>query len=232
MQTENVDLYSRIKRAQSGDAEEERMLLEENIPLVIAVAKRYQSSGTEFDDLRQLGSIGLLKAIRRFDDNYQVCFSTYAVPLIAGEIRRFLRDDGMIKYSRSAKALAARVRQAMTEDPDLTIDKLSEQLNISREDLAAAIASDSPVASLDEPLVDGSANRFDRIGTDSEEEGTVNRLSLKAALETLSERERMLVRLRYSEEKTQAEVGMILGVSQVQVSRLEKKILFHLRNRI
>ena len=173
-----------------------------------------------------------MKAIRRFDTGYNVCFSTYAVPLIAGEIRRFLRDDGMIKFSRSAKTLAARIRQALTEDPDLTINKLSEHLHISREDLAAAIASDSSIASLDEPLADGSGNRFDRIGTDSEEESTVSRLSLNAALETLSERERLLVRLRYREEKTQSEVGKLLGVSQVQISRLEKKILFQLRNRI
>ena len=138
----------------------------------------------------------------------------------------------MIKFSRGAKSLAAKIRQAMAEDPDLTIDKLSEQLNVSREDLAAAIASDSPVASLDEPLPDGSGNRFDRIGTDSDEEGTVRRLSLNAALASLSERERLLVRLRYREEKTQSEIGKLLGVSQVQISRLEKKILFHLRNRI
>lgn len=232
MQTDREDFIARIKQAQNGDEEAERLLLEENIPLVAAIAKRYQGGGVDPDDLRQLGSIGLLKAIRRFDVSYNVCFSTYAVPLIAGEIRRFLRDDGIIKFSRSAKALASRIRQAITEDPDLTIDTLSKKLNVSREELAAAFASDSPIASLDEPLPDGSGSRFDRIGTDSEEEKSVSKLSLNAALESLSERERTLVRLRYREEKSQSEVGRILGVSQVQVSRLEKKILSQLRNRM
>ena len=232
MQTDREEFISKIKRAQSGDSEAERILLEENIPLVAAIAKRYQGSGIEPDDLRQLGSIGLLKAIRRFDDAYNVCFSTYAVPLIAGEIRRYLRDDGIIKFSRNAKTLAAQIRQAKSEDPDLTIDTLSERLHVSREELAVAMASDLPVASLDEPLPDGSGSRFERIGTESEEEKSVRKLTLRAALDSLTERERMLVRLRYREEKSQSEVGRILGVSQVQVSRLEKKILFRLRNRM
>lgn len=184
------------------------------------------------DDLRQLGAIGLLKAIRKFDPAYDVCFSTYAVPLIAGEIRRFLRDDGIIKFSRSAKSLAARVRSELQNDPDLTIGSLSERLGVSREELAAAFASDAPVGSLDEPLSDGDGNRFDRIGVDSEEERSVSRLSLNAAMQTLSDRERLLVRLRYQEEKSQSEVGRLLGVSQVQVSRLEKKILSALRSRM
>lgn len=232
MQTDNGSFSERIRLAQGGDAETERALLEENLPLVSAIARRYKNCGIEPEDLMQLGSIGLLKAIRRFDTSFQVCFSTYAVPLIAGEIRRFLRDDGIIRYSRSAKSLAVRVRQAQNEDPDLTLDALSERLSVSREELAAALASDSPVCSLDEPLPDGSGCLFDRIGSDSEEERTVKRLTLSAALETLTARERLLVRLRYREEKSQAEVGRLLGVSQVQVSRLEKKILSALRNRM
>lgn len=232
MQTHNSQFLELIDRAQNGDAEAERQLLEENLPLVSAIAKRYLNTGVDKDDLNQLGSIGLIKAIRKFDPAFQVCFSTYAVPLIAGEIRRFLRDDGIIKFSRSAKSLALRIRHEMETDPDLTIDSLSERLGVSREELAAAYASDSPISSLDEPLPDGSGNRFDKIGTDSEEELSVKRLTLSAAMQTLSERERLLVRLRYREEKSQSEVGRILGVSQVQVSRLEKKILSALRSRM
>ena len=232
MQTERESFVTQIRKAQSGDAEAEQALMEQNLPLVSAIVKRYLNTGLEAEDLKQLGSIGLLKAIRRFDPTYNVCFSTYAVPLIAGEIRRFLRDDGIIKFSRSAKSLASRVRQELASDPDLTIDSLAEKLSVSREELAAALASDSPVCSLDETLPDGSGNRFDKIGTDSEEEQSVCKLSLNDAMQTLSERERLLVDLRYREEKTQAEVGRILGVSQVQVSRLEKKILFALRNRM
>ncbi|MBQ1631463.1 MAG: sigma-70 family RNA polymerase sigma factor [Clostridia bacterium] len=232
MQTDSGSFLDLIRIAQSGDPDAERQLLEDNLPLVSAIAKRYSNSGIEPEDLRQLGSIGLLKAIRKFDPSFNVCFSTYAVPLIAGEIRRFLRDDGIIKFSRSAKSLAQRVRKELAENPDLTIDTLAERLCVSREELAAALASDTPVGSLDEPLPDGSGNRFDRIGTESEEELSVKRLTLSAAMQSLSARERLLVRLRYREEKSQTEVGSILGVSQVQVSRMEKKILTALRSRM
>ena len=232
MQTDWDAFAILLKRAQDGDAAAENTLLEENLPLVIAIAKRYQGCGLDPEDLRQLGSIGLLKAIRRFDTQYNVCFSTYAVPLIAGEIRRFLRDDGLIKFSRGAKSLALRIRHAVTEDPHLSVDELAQRLQVTVEEIAAAIASDSPVSSLDETLPDGSGNRFDRIGTESEEEASVKRLTLNAALETLSARERLIVRLRYRDEKSQSEVGRLLGVSQVQISRLEKKILLHLRSRM
>lgn len=232
METDRNDFALLLHRAQEGDIDAENALLEENLPLVTAIAKRYQGCGLEPDDLRQLGSIGLLKAIRRFDTEYNVCFSTYAVPLIAGEIRRFLRDDGMIKYSRSAKSLALRIRQATNEDPSVTVDALAERFQVSSEEIAAAISCDSPVSSLDESLPDGTGNRFDRIGTESTEETSVKRLTLQDALNTLTARERMIVRLRFRDEKSQSEVGRLLGVSQVQISRLEKKILLHLRNRM
>ena len=232
MQTERNGFLAQLRCAQAGDGNAEQQLIRENLPLVTAIAKRYQNSGIEMDDLRQLGAIGLLKAIRKFDPAFNVCFSTYAVPLIAGEIRRFLRDDGIIRFSRSAKSLASRVRTELQNDPDLTIGSLSDRLCVSREELAAALASDTPVCSLDEPYSDGDGNRFDRIGVESEEERSVSRLSLNAALNMLNERERLLVRLRYHEEKSQSEVGKLLGVSQVQVSRLEKKILSVLRNRM
>ncbi len=232
MQTDRESFSRRIEQAQAGDAETERTLVEENMPLVSAVVKRYLNSGTDADDLRQLGAIGLLKAIRRFDVRYNVCFSTYAVPMIAGEIRRFLRDDGIIKFSRASKTLAQRVRQALSENPDLTIDMLSGQLGVSSAELAAALASDATVCSLDEQLPDGSGCRFDMIGTESEEDASVSKMTLNDALGSLTERERLLVQLRYRDERTQAEVGRLLGVSQVQVSRLEKKILLSLRSRM
>lgn len=232
MQADQQTLSAKIRLAQDGDQEAEQALLIENMPLVIAIAKRYLNSGLEMDDLRQLGSIGLLKAIRRFDASYNVCFSTYAVPLIAGEIRRYLRDDGIVRFSRSAKSLALRVRQALSEEPGLTVSALAERLHVSAEELAAAYASDTPVCSLDEPLPNGDGSRFDCIGTESEEEKSVRRMTLFDALGTLTGRERTLMQLRYREEKTQAEVGRLLGISQVQVSRLEKKILLALRSRM
>lgn len=232
MATERDRFEADVLAAQRGDAHAEQRLLESNLPLVTAIAKRYLNRGVEIDDLRQLGSIGLLKAIRRFDVGMNVCFSTYAVPLIAGEIKRFLRDDGMIKFSRSAKQLAAAVSQALSEEPGLCIDDLAARLSVSREELAVALASANAVASLDEPLSDGSGNRFDTIGTEPEEEKSVRKLSLDDALSKLNDRDRLLIRLRYREEKTQAEVGKLFGVSQVQISRLEKKILSVLRDRM
>ena len=232
MQIDPFAFSDAILAAQNGDTAAEQTLIEQNLPLVTAIAKRFLNRGVDFDDLKQLGSIGLLKAIRRFDVSLGVCFSTYAVPLIAGEIKRFLRDDGIIKFSRSAKQLAYAASLALRDEPDLSVEALAQRLNVDREDLAAAAASAAAVASLDEPLSDGGAERFDRLGVDSEEETTVQKLSLEAALGTLSEREQTLVRMRYREEKTQAEVGRFLGVSQVQISRMEKKILSRLRNRM
>ena len=232
METDRKRFADAVLAAQSGDTEVEQTLLSENMPLVAAIAKRFLYRGVEMDDLKQLGSIGLLKAIRRFDVTQNVCFSTYAVPLIAGEIKRFLRDDGIIKFSRSAKQLAAAVSRALAEEPDLCIDALAERLCVSREDLAVAQASASSVVSLDEPLSEEGDSRYERTGTETEEESCVQRLSLDAALSNLPERERRLIRLRYQEEKTQAEVGRILGVSQVQISRMEKKILSVLRDRM
>ncbi len=232
METDRKRFADAVLAAQSGDTEVEQTLLSENMPLVAAIAKRFLYRGVEMDDLKQLGSIGLLKAIRRFDVTQNVCFSTYAVPLIAGEIKRFLRDDGIIKFSRSAKQLAAAVSRALAEEPDLCIDALAERLCVSREDLAVAQASASSVVSLDEPLFEEGDSRYERTGTETEEESCVQRLSLDAALSNLPERERRLIRLRYQEEKTQAEVGRILGVSQVQISRMEKKILSVLRDRM
>ena len=232
MQIERETFDALIERVRNGDGSAENILLRENLPLVTAIAKRYQGCGIEFDDLKQLGSIELLKAIRRFDPAYQVCFSTYAVPLIAGEIRRFLRDDGIIKFSRSAKSLAQKIRQAIAEEPDLSIEALAARLQVTTEEIAAAIASDSPVSSLDETLPDGSGSRFDRIGTESTEEASVKRIALYDALDTLSDQEKQIVRLRYRDERSQAEVGRMLGVSQVQISRLEKKILLRLRSRM
>lgn len=232
MEPDRIGFASDVLAAQRGDAAAEQRLVSDNLPLVTAIAKRFLNRGVEMDDLRQLGSIGLLKAIRRFDVSLNVCFSTYAVPLIAGEIKRFLRDDGMIKFSRSAKQLAAAVSAALQEEPELCIDALADRLNVTREDLAVAAASATAVASLDEQLSEDGVSRFERVGTDTQEDTCVQKLSLDAAIRHLSQREQLLIRLRYREEKTQAEVGRILGVSQVQISRMEKKILSALRDRM
>ncbi|MBR0081363.1 MAG: sigma-70 family RNA polymerase sigma factor [Clostridia bacterium] len=218
-----------LAAAQSGDREAEQRLIAENMPLVYAVAKRYTGCGTDADDLYQLGAIGLLKAIRRFDSSYEVCFSTYAVPMIAGEIKRFLRDDGIIRYSRSVKELAYRIRKISAEHPELTVSELAREIGASEADIAAALASETAPRSLDEPdPITGDPFGLS-IAAENDEPHADDRMLLGALLDDLTERERTILQLRYFEEQTQTEVGRRLGVSQVQISRLEKKILLQLR---
>ena len=220
-----------LARAHNGDADAEQQLIRENMPLVYAIARRYGGRGVEPEDLHQLGSIGLLKAIRRFDPSYEVCFSTYAVPMIAGEIKRFLRDDGIIRYSRSVKELALRIRRLEAEHPDATVSEIAALTGASEADVAAAIASGSFPRSLDEPdPVTGDPLGHTVAGKD-EEPQSLDRMMIESMLDSLTERERTILRLRYFEERTQAEIGRLLGVSQVQISRLEKKILLRLREK-
>ena len=217
--------------AKNGDAAAEQTLLKENLPLVYAIAKRYGGRGVETEDLHQLGSIGLLKAIRRFDSAYGVCFSTYAVPMIAGEIKRFLRDDGIIRYSRSVKELAVRIRRLIAERPDMTLSEVASITGASEADVAAALASDCFPRSLDEPDPVTGDPMGNSIAAKSDEMVTDERLMIADMMESLSDREQAILKMRYFEEKTQAEIGKTLGVSQVQISRIEKKILLRLRSK-
>lgn len=220
-----------LSRAHGGDPDAEQQLIRENLPLVYAIAKRYGGRGAEAEDLHQLGSIGLLKAIRRFDPAYGVCFSTYAVPMIAGEIKRFLRDDGIIRYSRSVKELALRIRRTLSEHPEASVSEIAQLVGASEADVAAAIASESAPRSLDEPdPVTGDPLGHSVAGKD-EEPQALNRMLIEEMFAGLTERDRTILRLRYFEERTQAEIGKLLGVSQVQISRLEKKILLRLREK-
>lgn len=218
-----------LAAAQSGDADAEQRLTQANLPLVHAIARRYRERGVDYDDLVQLGSIGLLKAIRRFDAAYGVCFSTYAVPLIAGEIKRFLRDDGMVRFSRSVKELALAVQRAAQAHPELTVCELADRLGVTEADLAAAAASSALLRSLDEPDP-LTGEPFGASIADQNTDDPHDRLLIEELLSSLDERERTLILLRYKSECTQAEVGKRLGISQVQVSRLEKRILLKLRS--
>ena len=179
----------------------------------------------------QLGSIGLLQALRRFDPDRGLCFSTYAVPLIAGEIRRFLRDDGMVKFSREAKSLALKIERVRRERGDLTVAELSKQLNVPAEDIMAALASRAGALSLDAPTDEDGTDLNSFLGSsDADTEGdALRRAELSELFSLLSERERQVLYLRYFKDRTQAEVGKRLGLSQVQISRIEKKALLRMR---
>ena len=225
------DFLQSIRRVQAGDRRAEEALLRENMPLVAAIARRYQNCGLNQEDMMQLGSIGLLQALRRFDPDRGLCFSTYAVPLIAGEIRRFLRDDGMVKFSREAKSLALKIERVRRERGDLTVAELSKQLNVPAEDIMAALASRAGALSLDAPTDEDGTDLNSFLGSsDADTEGdALRRAELSELFSLLSERERQVLYLRYFKDRTQAEVGKRLGLSQVQISRIEKKALLRMR---
>ncbi len=220
-----------IRRVQAGDRAAEEALLRENMPLVAAIARRYQNCGLGQEDMIQLGSIGLLQALRRFDPDRGLCFSTYAVPLIAGEIRGVLRDDGMVKFSRETKSLALRIERIRQEQGNLTVEELSKALNVPLEDITAALASRTGALSLDAPTDEDGADLQTFLGSAdaNTEQDALRRAELRELFAVLSERERQVLFLRYFRDRTQSEVGQRLGLSQVQISRIEKKALLRMR---
>lgn len=230
-----------IKRSHEGDEKARTQLVEENVGLVWCVVKRFYGRGTESEDLFQIGSIGLLKAIDKFDLSYDVKFSTYAVPMISGEIKRFLRDDGMIKVSRSLKELSYRAYLAKEEmkerlNREPTVEELAEKLEVEKEELALALESGGEVESLHKPIYQKDGNEIQLMDKleekEEQEEKILNHMLLQQLLEQLKKEERQLIYMRYFANKTQSEIGKTMGISQVQVSRLEKKILGYLREKI
>ncbi len=230
-----------IELWKKGDKAARDKLVEENMRLVYSIARRYLGRGYEMDDLSQIGSIGLIKAIDKFDTSFNVQFSTYAVPVIAGEIKRFLRDDGLIKISRSLKENLLKIKKASekighSREREATIEELSSATGLSKEEVIMSLEADIEVESINK-LVYSSADTNmtvgDRIPDKKDEmEKKINSLFLKQMLEELDDKSRQLIQLRYFHDKTQIEVAKILGISQVQVSRLEKKILLKLRENI
>lgn len=230
-----------IRAAQQGDRAARDELVCENMGLVWSVVRRFKGRGQEMEDLFQIGSIGLLKAIDKFDLSFQVCFSTYAVPLITGEIRRFLRDDGLIKVSRTLKEQAykagiAREQLGMELGRDPTMEELADRMGLCVEEVAAALESGAEVESLSRTIYQGDGNAItlmDRLEEDGDiSEKLVNQLMVDQLLAHLPGLERQLLELRYFKDKTQAQTARELGITQVQVSRLERKILGQLRKKL
>ena len=230
-----------IKRVHEGDKEAREQLVEENVGLIWCVVKRFYGRGADAEDLFQIGSIGLLKAIDKFDVSYDVKFSTYAVPMISGEIKRFLRDDGMIKVSRSLKELAykahlekEKLMEKLGREP--TLDELSEDMKVEKEELVMAMESVNEIESIHKPVYQKDGNEISLMERltqpEGEEDKVLDRLVVKQLLEGLDKEERQLIYLRYFANYTQVEVGKALGISQVQVSRIEKRILNRLRQKI
>lgn len=230
-----------IQAAHKGDKAARDRLVTENIGLVWSVVKRFTGRGQEPEDLFQIGSIGLLKAIDKFDFQFDVKFSTYAIPMITGEIRRFLRDDGMIKVSRSLKEQAqkagmVREKLYMELGREPTVHEIAGKMGIEVEELAAALESGAEVESLQKTIYQGDGNEIsllDRLEEDNDEcEAVMNRMMLQQMLDGLKGDERTLMVMRYYQDKTQTEIAKKLGVSQVQVSRIEKRILKKFRKEL
>ena len=227
-----------LTQAQAGDRGAREIRVEKNLGLVHHIVKRFLGRGYEAEDLFQIGSIGLMKAIDKFDLTYEVKFSTYAVPMIAGEIKRFLRDDGMVKVSRTLKENGMKIKQAADEvskelGREATISEISELTGISVEDIVVAMEANAEVESIYKSVYQSDGNEIymvDRLPSGKDDnEKVLNHILLEQLLSELTDEEKRLIALRYFQDKTQVEVARQLGISQVQVSRLEKRILLRMR---
>ncbi|MEA4898105.1 sigma-70 family RNA polymerase sigma factor [Bacillota bacterium Meth-B3] len=222
-----------IERAQRGDAEAMKEMVEDNLALVKYVVKRFQGAGRDWDDLYQLGCMGLVKAIKNFNVSFDVKFSTYAVPVILGEVRRFLRDDGPMRVSRSikenARKIAAYLQDCEAEGTMPTIAQIAERVGLDREETVLALDSLHPARSLSEPVGgEGSLTLGDTLGADPFE-AVDRRIELQQLMAGLDEQERALLIRRYFDRWTQGQIAEALGMTQVQVSRMESKLLKRLR---
>lgn len=223
-----------IRASQQGDQSATERLVERNSGLIWSVARRFFGRGVDSDDLYQLGCVGFLKAIEGFDEAYGTQFSTYAVPKISGEIRRFLRDDGAIKVSRTIKEQAVNIRAARNDLEQRlgrapTLSEISERTGIAPEDIAIAETATSPTESLQKESSDGGFTLENILGDYGQEERVLEQVSLKEAVCQLPEKERQVISLRYYHGMTQDAASRVVGVSQVQVSRLEKRAIEKLR---
>lgn len=227
-----------LLRAKNGDKEAGEKLVKENLGLVGSVVRRFENRGYDREDLFQIGVIGLMKAIEKFDLSYEVRFSTYAVPLVTGEIRRFLRDDGMMKVSRSIKESGWRLKKSREKleqklGRSVTLQELADDTGLSEEEIALAIDASEEVTSIYQTVYQSDGSELylvDKMADDApEEERLLNRVTVQQLLEMLDPKEQQLIRLRYFDGKTQNAVADVMGMTQVQVSRMEKKILHKMR---
>lgn len=236
--------YEEIKKAQNGNEEAMASLVKNNLGLVYNIAKRFSGRGYEIEDLNQIGAVGLIKSIKKFDTKYNVQLSTYSVPFIMGEIKRYIRDDGSVKVSRSLKELASKIKQIQQEyllknGQEIKIEKIAEILKVSKEDIALALDANSAniVTSINEPIYNENSGKetcvADIIPDNKNEELEIaNKLTINKLIQELNDQEKNIVILRYYKGKTQTEVAKKLGISQVQVSRLEKRILHSMKEKL
>lgn len=235
------EMYALLIQAQEGDKEARDKLIQNNLGLVRHIVKRFSNRGYDTQDLFQIGCIGLIKAVDKFDPSFEVKFSTYAVPMIMGEIKRFLRDDGMVKVSRSLKeqgAIIQRAKELLTQSlgREPTLEEIANQTGFEREEIVMAMDANMEVESIYKSVYQTEGNEIhlvDMLPMEKDvHEDLMNQLLIQQLLDELDEKEKRLIQLRYFDNVTQTEVAKQLGISQVQVSRLEKKILIGLRKNI
>lgn len=231
------ETFELLQQAKSGSDLAKEQLISINSPLIKSIVKRYINRGVEYDDLYQLGAMGFVKAINNYNPDFNVKFTTYAVPMIAGEIKRFLRDDGSVKISRSIKHNAVIVKNFLleyknTHTKNPTVEDIAKSLNMDKNDVILALESNSSPISLDEKLTSETDSFIlaDRITDDFSAENLIDKLALREMIKGLNSREKQIIIMRYYLDKTQTEIAKELGVSQVQISRIENKILQDLKS--
>ncbi|MBR2970019.1 MAG: SigB/SigF/SigG family RNA polymerase sigma factor [Clostridia bacterium] len=235
----NEETFALLDLAKNGDNLAKEQLITINSPLIKSIIKRYLNKGVDYDDLYQLGALGFVKAINNYDPSFNVKFTTYAVPMIAGEIKRFLRDDGSVKVSRSIKHNAVMVKNYISEysrvhNENPTLELISDNLHLDRNDVILALEANTSPLSLNEQYNgdEDSMSIMDRITDDFNVENMIDKMALRELISTLPAREKQVIIMRYYLDKTQSEIAKELGISQVQVSRIENKILMEMKNNI
>ncbi len=229
-----------IKKAQEGDKNELEKLIKNNNGLIWSIVRRFNGRGYELEDLYQIGCLGFIKAIKRFDTSFEVKLSTYAVPYMIGEIKRFIRDDGPIKISRSTKELGIKIKELQRNylnktGKDISIEEIKKELKVSKEDIIIAIEANQSVDSIENSIYinnkDGnSISLLEKLTTNvNEEELITNKLTINELINGLDKRDKEIIMLRFFKQRTQSEVAKILGVTQVQISRIERKILNNMK---
>ena len=232
-----------IERAQNGNKDDMTKLIEDNNGLIWSIVRRFSGRGYEIEDLYQIGSIGLIKAIQRFDTSFEVKLSTYAVPYILGEIKRYIRDDGPIKVSRSIKELNIKIIEIQKEyynkyGKEISLEEISKILKTPKEEITMALDSARPVDSIEnaqyrDNKTDKTVSILEKISTGKDEETEItNKITIKNMINELDEKEKEIIMLRYYKQKTQMQVSKLLGITQVQVSRIERKVLNNMKRKL
>lgn len=232
----NEELLAHIRKAKKGDEKSKEIIFTENSPLIKSIIRRFKNKGVEYDDLFQIASIGFLKAINNFDESFNVKFSTYTVPMVIGEIKRYIRDNGAIKVSRALKILANKINRYIDEyqtfnNDSPSVETIAKKFDVTEDEVVVALDSVKMPLSIFDKFEDDDEGQelIEKISDTQTEEAILNKIHLSNVISGLEERERKIIILRYFRDKTQSEIAENLGVSQVQVSRLENKIIKKIR---